>query len=247
MSLYTLLANNIILNNILIALKLDYKKELAAGQWKAFKYNEEKSIQQNAGFSHTAEVEEAIEKVKSKLQFTLKELIPNKSNVLDFGCGPGIYLNLLQHDYDVTGVDVSEGMLQSAAKLVPSSQLYLGNFLNIQFDKKFYAIYSISVLEYVPVSQIDNFFKKCSNILQNKGIIFIQYPHALNKKDLYYPDRNYINYSPQLISKVASNYFTILEHSQSFDARPVCKYDKKPYPTTSKTFKNGYLLIAQKK
>ncbi|MDX2171662.1 MAG: methyltransferase domain-containing protein [Bacteroidota bacterium] len=247
MGLYSLLTNNIIINNILIALKLDYKKELAAGQWKAFKYDEKKSVQQNAGFSHTPEVDDAIEKVKNKLQFTLKELIPNKSNVLDFGCGPGIYLNLLQENYDVTGVDVSEGMLQAAAKLVPTAKLYHGNFLNIQFDKKFNAIYSISVLEYVPVSQIDNFFKKCSNILENKGIIVIQYPHALNKKDLHYPDRNYINYSPELISKIAGKYFTILEHTQSFDSRPVCKYDEKPYSTTSKTFKNGYLLIAQKK
>ncbi len=247
MSLYFLLTNNIILNNILIALKLDYKKELAAGQWKSFKYDEKKSIQQNAGFSHTPEVEECIEKIKNKLQFTLKELIPDKSNVLDFGCGPGIYLNLLKDNYKVTGVDVSEGMLQAAAKLMPSGQLCQGNFLNINFEKKFNAIYSISVLEYVPVSQIINFFKKCSDILESKGVIFIQYPHALGKRDLYYPDRNYINYSPELISKVASNYFNILEHTQSYDGRAVCKYDVKPYPTPSKTFKNGYLLIAQKK
>ena len=66
MSLYSFLTNNRIINSFLIFTGLDYKKELSAGQWKAFKYNPDKSIQQNAGFSHTPEVDLAIEKVKQK-------------------------------------------------------------------------------------------------------------------------------------------------------------------------------------
>lgn len=247
MSLYSFLTNNSILNNILIFFKIDAKRELSAGHWKVFKYNPNKSIQQNAGFSHTPEVEESIEKVKTKLITTLNDNISKGDTILDFGCGPGIYMKLLSYDYKVIGIDVSEGMLQHAAQLLPNHKFYQGNFITLPIPEKFKAIYSISVLEYVPVSQIKLFFKKCYDLLEPGGIIFIQYPHALSKTDLYYPDRNYICYSPSKISKVASINFEVIENRQSFDGRSECTYDTKAYPTKGKTFKNGYLLIAKKK
>lgn len=247
MSLYTFLTNNILINNLLIALKLDAKKELPAGHWKAFKYDDKKSIQQNAGFSHTPEVEEALQLIKSKLTQTLKTNIQHGSRILDIGCGPGIYMDLLKDNYQVSGIDVSEEMLVAASRILPKNELYKGNFLNAEFKENFDAIYSISVLEYVPVSQISRFFEKCSELLNKDGILFIQYPHALKRSDLYYPDRNYINYSPLQIEKIAQKFFSVLEHKQSFDGRPICNFDTSPYPTSSKTFKNGYLLIARKK
>lgn len=247
MSLYTFLTNNIFVNTILIVCGLDAKKELSVGQWKAFKYNSNKSLQQNAGFSHSQEVEEALQKVQDKLLTTFKSHVALKSNVLDIGCGPGIYMKLLDQDYNVSGVDISEGMLSVARNELPNNTFYYGNFLSLNFPNKYQAIYSISVLEYVPVSKIHLFFKKCADNLNKDGLLFIQYPHAIKKFDLYYPDRNYINYSPTLITKIAQKYFTVIENNHSYDGREACVYDNKPYPTQSKTFKNGYLLIAKKK
>lgn len=247
MWLYNKLTNNIFINKFLIATGMDAKKELSVGQWKAFKYDDSKSIQQNAGFSHSVEVEEALKKVKDKLVQYLANEVPVNGNVLDFGCGPGIYMKMLAKNYTLSGVDISEGMLQAASKLLPENKFYLGNFLSIEFEEKYHAIYSISVLEYIPVSRIDAFFKKCADIMEPNGLLFIQYPHALKKLDLLYPDRNYINYSPAFISKIASRYFNIIENKQSYDERDTCEYDTNPYLTDSKTFKNGYLLIAKKK
>lgn len=247
MSLYALLTNNCIVNTILIWLKLDAKKELPAGHWKAFTYNSAKSIQQNAGFSHTPEVEESLAIVKAKLKVTLGTYIKHNDTVIDFGCGPGIYVEMLKDQYNVIGVDVSEQMINIARKKLPTNQFYLGNFITLPFPVKAQALYSISVLEYVPVSQLSVFFKKCADVLTAHGIIFIQYPHALSKRDLYYPDRNYICYSPQKVSEVASRYFEVIENKQSFDGRATCVIDEAPYPTASKTFKNGYLLIAKKR
>jgi 2-polyprenyl-3-methyl-5-hydroxy-6-metoxy-1,4-benzoquinol methylase len=247
MSLYNLISNNRFINNILIATGYDAKLQMAAKQWKLFNYNKSKTVQENAGFSHTKEVEEALALIKEKLKDTLSRSIPNKGTVLDFGCGPGIYVDILHKDYQVDGIDVSEAMIKTAKENLPNNTFYLGNFIDYNFDKKYDAIYSISVLEYVPVSKIHDFFKKCSSLLNENGIIFIQYPHALCKADLYYPDRNYICYSPSLITDVASNYFTVIENKQSYDGRDTCYYDLKPYPTPSKIFTNGYLLIAKKK
>ncbi len=247
MSLYDTLSNNRFINNILIATGYDAKLQMAAKQWKLFNYNSKKTIQENAGFSHTEDVEKALEIIKTKLKNTLSNNLTPNSLILDFGCGPGIYMDLLKDDYNVEGIDVSDAMIASAKKTLPNNLFYLGNFLLTDFNKTYNAIYSISVLEYVPVSKIDSFFKKCASLLNKDGVLFIQYPHALCKADLYYPDRNYINYSPALLSKIASNYFTIIENKQSFDDRETCIYDEKPYPTLSKVFTNGYLLIAKKK
>jgi cyclopropane fatty-acyl-phospholipid synthase-like methyltransferase len=182
MSLYSFLTNNILINTILIFFKIDAKRELPAGHWKVFKYNHNKTIQQNAGFSHIPEVEEAIEKVKLKLITTLSSNLTKGDTILDFGCGPGIYMKLLSDNYNVIGIDVSEDMLQHASQLLPNHKFYQGNFITLPIQEKFKAIYSISVLEYVPVSQIELFFKKCYDLLESGGIVFIQYPHALSKK-----------------------------------------------------------------
>ncbi len=247
MSLYNLISNNRFVNNLLIATGYDAKLQMAAKQWRLFNYNKSKTIQENAGFSHTKEVEEALAIVKLKLIDTLNAYIPKGGRILDFGCGPGIYMSLLNKEYITEGIDVSEAMLISAKEQLPQNTFFAGNFLHTTFPKNYDGIYSISVLEYIPVSKIDLFFQKCSEILNKNGLIFIQYPHALAKSDLYYPDRNYINYSPSLISSMASKYFDIIENKQSFDGRETCDYDRTPYPTPSKVFTNGYLLIAKKK
>ena len=246
-NLYVFLSNNILTNNVLILFKLDHKLQLSARQWKAFSYNQTKTEQENAGFSHKEEVQRAIDKLKIDFIGFVNKNISLNAEVLDVGCGPGIYLKLIRDNYGISGIDVSPVMIEKAKKDLPSGIFYCGNFLEQNFSKKYKFIYSISVLEYVPASQIEYFFKKCFSLLEEGGFIFIQYPHALKFSDILHPDRNYISYSPEKIEKCSKKYFTVISHKQFFDDRIIGKYDKKPYPTSSKDFRNGYLLIAKKK
>lgn len=236
----------VIRNRFLIWSKLDRKVWPSDGRWKSFKYDPSKTIQQNAGFSHTPEVEAALQIVKNKLASTLDKHVQKGSAILDIGCGPGIYMDMLKEAYEVVGVDISQEMLQSASHKLPKNKFYCGNFMDIDFNEHYSAIYSISVLEYIPVSRIDDFFNKCASLLCSGGILFIQYPHALRIRDLLYPNLNYINYSSKFISRTASKYFRIIENNHSFDGRPACWYDNNAYPTATCTFKNGFVLIAQK-
>ena len=246
LKIYILFSNNVVTNNILIWFNLDHKFQLSTRQWKVFSYNNKKSDQENAGFSHKPDVQKAIDVLKTKFTEFITTNIPKIKNILDFGCGPGVYLKLLNTDYTISGIDVSPAMIEQAKHILPKGEFYCGNFLLQDFKKKYAVIYSISVLEYVPASQIKSFFKKCYANLDENGYLFIQYPHALKQSDLFYPDRNYINYSPKRIEKYCSPYFTIKTHEQFFDGRKITDYDKNPYPTPSKDFRNGYLLIAQK-
>src|ERR1700739_895928 len=162
---YSFISNNIILNNILIWLKLDHKFQLSAGQWKAFSYNTNKTEQENAGFSHRPYIQKAIDSLKERFITFINENIPPGENILDVGCGPGVYLKLIADKYNISGIDVSEAMIKEAKKGLPKGNFYCENFLLHTFTYKYALIYSISALEYVPVSQIELFFKKCHDIL----------------------------------------------------------------------------------
>ena len=72
------LTNNIIVNNILIWLRLDGKMQLATRQWKVSKYNKSKTIQENAGFSHRQEIEDALRKIKEDIAAVIKKYISEK-------------------------------------------------------------------------------------------------------------------------------------------------------------------------
>ncbi|HKC68188.1 MAG TPA: class I SAM-dependent methyltransferase, partial [Bacteroidia bacterium] len=156
--------------------------QLSLRQWKAFSYNKNKSDQENAGFSHRIEVQNAIDKLKSDFCAFLDGNIQQNSEILDFGCGPGVYLSMLYGKYKISGIDVSQAMINKAKSNLPDGNFYCGNFLTYCFPKKYKLIYSISALEYIPVSQLKSFFEKCYNLLNKGGYIFIQYPHALSLK-----------------------------------------------------------------
>ncbi len=247
-SIFRMLNNNIVLNNFMILFGVDAAIKFSASkQWKVFKFDTNKTAQLNAGFSHTPIEEESITKVKMQLISFMEKYVPKQSFILDFGCGPGLYMQLLKNDFNVEGIDISEDMLNIAARELPKNKFYHGNFLSAKFEKKFQAIYTIGVLQYVAVSQIDFFFRTCSELLNNNGILFIQYPEAITERDLYYPDRHYIRYSPLLIDRLAKKYFNVIYHKQCFDERELCKYDRTPYSMNPKVFRDGYTLVAERK
>ena len=128
-------------------------------------------------------MENALGIVKQKLTNTLNTYVSPGARVLDFGCGPGIYMSLLHSSYKVEGIDVSEAMIASAKEQLPDITFYQGNFLHTTFPNTYQAIYSISVLEYVPVSKIEEFFQKCASIREKNGVIFI--PVSYTRLDVY--------------------------------------------------------------
>ena len=60
--------------------------------------------------------------------------------VLDLGCGGGHNDFHLKKNYDVTGVDISEGMLANARKLNPEARYRQGDMRTARLDTKFDAV-----------------------------------------------------------------------------------------------------------
>lgn len=242
------LSNNIFTNNLSIFLGFENRLKSSNKMWNSFLIDPNKSLQENVGFSHREDVEEALNKAHKDLMDTVNSFVPKNGSILDIGCGTGLYLkDFYNMPYDLNGIDLSEEMIKQAKQYLPKVNFTIGNFMSLNLTKQFNLIYSISVLEYIGRSELDLHFNKLSNSLVNNGVIFIHYPHALSFIDTLYPDLNYIKYQPKVITKIATKYFKIIKHEHCFDGRVIQSYDKKVYPSTNGTFKNGYLLIARKK
>ena len=239
--------NNSFANRLLIALHLDGKMTEKFGMYKRVVPDKNLSAQEMAGFSTREEVQVAIDKTHQDLRETADRFVKPGGNVLDIGCGAGAYLVHFAKDYKATGIDLNKAMIEKGRVLVPDATFIYADFLQQEFNIRFDYIYSISVLEFIPPGKLDRFFGKIASLLNDDGIVFLHYPHALSHESLQFPDLYYIEYSPKRIHKIAEKHFDIISHHHAFDGRAIDEYDRQPYNPGTRTFKNGYLLIARKK
>jgi len=238
--------NNILVNQFLIVFKKDHTIKKYKANWSRVTYDHKKSLQENVGFSHEPNIEHAIKIVHEKLQAVALEY--NATTVLDIGCGTGLYLSDFKPDTILYGTDLSAAFIEEAQRLVPQGHFIVGDFMKLNLSFKFDLIFSISVIEYIPPSQLLDFFKKAYANLNPGGILFIQYPQALSYYQTLYPDLSYVQYAPKHLEKTASGIFKIIRHSHAYDDRPLLKkYDRMRYDSEKeKSFRNGAILIVQK-
>jgi SAM-dependent methyltransferase len=249
---FKIFINNFLLNFFIRSFGLEGVIYGEANPYLNFIAKKGKSTQENAGYSLRPEINEVLQKSKADLEHSVAEFCVGDSKILDIGCGPGMYLQLFKENYyNLYATDINRSMLIEAQKLVPSANFICGDFLKLPLSLKFNFIYCIGVLIYVPRNKIEVFFKKIYDSLEDGGILYLNYPHALSWLDSVYNDLTYIQYSPKAIEKFIAPYFKIIKHEHAFDGRKVGAYDTKPYvslnPNTDRTYKNSYLLIAQKK
>ena len=244
--IFFLITNNILFNNILIALKMDAWWLSKLGMYKRIRLDRSKSAQEMAGFSTRAEVQEAIDKTHADLIATAQKYLQSGDTVLDIGCGAGAYLQHFSEKYKAYGIDLNIDMIEVGEKNLPNAVFIYDDFIKHNFTRQFNFIYSISVLEFIAPGNLENFLKKVHQLLAPGGIFFLHYPHALNRKSLLFPDLYYIEYSPVEIDRKVKRYFHIISHQQGYDGRAMVTYDQHAYGNGTRTFKNGFLLIAQK-
>jgi SAM-dependent methyltransferase len=238
--------NNIVVNRFLILAGKDNFIKKYTNNWSRVRINKSKSLQENVGFSHSAEVDQAVKKIHDYVTEAAAGLPPEKK-ILDIGCGVGLYLRDFENAR-LYGTDLSEDFLAQCRQLVPQATLVRGDYLDIKFEKKFFdMIYSISVIEYIPPSGIRGFFEKIHSELTDNGVMLIQYPHALSVWDKLYSDLSYVSYLPGHLEKLIEGKFSIIKHEHSFDGRKIKGIDAKRYGDgESRNFCNGMILVAKK-
>ena len=176
----------------------------------------------------------------NKLKNLLKDNLKKNFQILDYGCGNGIFSIALSHYGSVTAVDGSKNMLELAKKKITFKKIknisfILSDLNNYNSNKKFELIFCSSVMEY-----LENFSKhldKLHSSLDDKGTLLLTLPNSrsiyrsielllfklinipkyynyvkLNKNENYY--REILNKKNFLISEVSyfSNNLKVLDY-----------------------------------
>ncbi|MFO7796183.1 MAG: class I SAM-dependent methyltransferase [Promethearchaeati archaeon] len=116
-----------------------------------------------------------LEKFNGELEsFSL--LIPENAKVLDVGCGAGIPTAkfLVKKGFDVTGIDISERMIDLARENVPNGKFLKMDINNLDFpEESFDGIISVYTLFHIPKENHFKIFQNFYSLLKPEGVIMI--------------------------------------------------------------------------
>ncbi|MCE7740320.1 MAG: class I SAM-dependent methyltransferase [Candidatus Heimdallarchaeota archaeon] len=110
----------------------------------------------------------------------LATLLPEKAKVLDVGCGIGIPVARFFVDYgfSVTGIDISERMVELAKQNVPKAEFFQYDMNELVFpDNAFYCITAVYSLFHVPREKHFSILKNFHRMLKQEGILFFCVGH----------------------------------------------------------------------
>ena len=130
------------------------------------------------GFAQTYEKNRGLFDMTEVFNSFYEQLIPQKGNLLDLGCGAGEPFPRLFIDcgWKVTGVDFSGKMLALASQYVPEMKTIKADMLEVDFEpNQFDAITAIYSLFHVPRAKHAALFKKFYQWLIPQGKVLFTY------------------------------------------------------------------------
>lgn len=115
------------------------------------------------------------EKFNSELEKFAK-LLPSSGKVLDAGCGVGRPVSeyLVKKGFNVTGVDISKKMIDTAIENVPAATFYKMNILDLDFpEDSFDGIICVYTLWHIPRENHSAIISKFYRMLKEDGIVVL--------------------------------------------------------------------------
>ena len=130
-----------------------------------------------------------MEQLEKALNFTL-----SGKSALDVGCGTGgrIIRQLQERGFSVTGVDVSEEMINLAAQNHPNASFYVQDICIWESDKKFDFIIAWDSIFHLPLQMHRLVIDKLSSLLNSNGTLIYTFGNAIGEHtDTWHEDEFY--------------------------------------------------------
>ena len=125
----------------------------------------------------------------------IKEYVSEKDEVLDFGCGNGRLLELLNKtNIDYTGVDISRNLLKIATQKYPAKKFIFIDtenvlpFKNETFDK----VFAIAVFHHFNPKMAKNTLSEIKRVVKKDGIVVITAWYLWETKHKKFLWRNFL-------------------------------------------------------
>jgi ubiquinone/menaquinone biosynthesis C-methylase UbiE len=122
------------------------------------------------------------------------KLGPGRHRLLELGIGAGDNLSHFANEYQATGVDVSEKMLELSRKRNPDVVHYKGDMRTIRLGQKFKAVIIHDAISYLTTEDdLRNTFRTAAVHLEPGGVFIIApewYKETYKQAALYHVSRN---------------------------------------------------------
>lgn len=131
---------------------------------------------------------------------------------VDLGCGRGEWLELIQDiGFDAFGVDLDEGMLQSAQELgLPVEKREAVAFLKAQPEDSVAVLSGFHIVEHIPFSTLQELVQEAFRVLAPGGLLILETPNPENVtvgSNKFYLDPTHERpIPPELLSFVPEHY-----------------------------------------
>lgn len=116
-------------------------------------------------------------KASYKVEITQLEKFKSDGNLIDIGCSGGLFMNSLNSQFKLTGLDIDQSALSAARKRLGKKVTLINSPLeesNLPND-----YYDVAIMRGIieHVSNPHSFLKKASKILKRDGLLFINTPN----------------------------------------------------------------------
>lgn len=132
-----------------------------------------------------------IDNLKLNLPFSymwlLRKSIGKTKTILDLGCGEGSLMQLLSkgRDWQITGIDIYKGAIETARKRNVYQKLICGDLLKTirdNFDSKYDVVFFSQAIEHVTRNQGEKILDEIEKIAKKRIVVgtprgFMQQPH----------------------------------------------------------------------
>jgi cyclopropane fatty-acyl-phospholipid synthase-like methyltransferase len=152
----------------------------------------------------------------------LKKHLPIGSSILELGMGPGIDLQILSADFEVTGSDTSQVFLDLYRDKRPNADLMLLDAETIDTDRTFDCIFSNKVLHHLTREGLRRSFVKQREIVNPGGVVFHSFWYG-NKEEtfeglrfVYYREDEVLDMAGPGFDLIVSARYEEMEQDDSF-------------------------------
>src|SRR3989344_2161490 len=112
------------------------------------------------------------------------EFITTGKEVLDIGCAVGLDLeNFREKGFLPTGIELSEEMAKLARLRNPGTNIIEGNFMELDINKKFDAVWALSFIHLFPEKEVPLVLEKIKDYLKPGGVMYITTTKSQESKE----------------------------------------------------------------
>lgn len=112
-----------------------------------------------------------------EILYRFSQMVAGRKPVWDFGCGPGQTTRFLKGlGIEISGLDLSEKLLEEASKIHPDISFRKGNILNLEFeDESIAAVVAFYAIVHFADKQVERTFHEIFRVLQPGGVFLLTY------------------------------------------------------------------------